>query len=605
MKNVVAILIDSLFSDCLSNGRTSVSSSPFIDKLLDNSIFASNIYSYAPYTDAAAKGLFCSMPTMSEFGYYFGINGSSINPYKIFKENGYETFGIYYPYYLISPKIEQYIDHSIYSTGFVYYGTWRGQFEYYAEKMKKTPLTNDELMVIKKCVELIFDSWELYLNNVLNKNECRIILDSILPGDITLVKEALDNLCSEKIKFMDSPSDYIGDILNQGMNHALAKIDPYDINLFANHDYLENVYLNNSNLLKKAQKKNFLYNLRNNHFSFSKALMGGLDYLRTKDPYDLKYPINYLLGLNTIKSVQTRSFKPDWKYKASARRQVEVGIQSLKNRDPRKPFYIFLHFLDVHQNINFFSFDLDDVDRVSDEFQYMKPMIEGVDKSFIGSLGYQMAINYTDYCIKLLYDELEKLKLTDDTIIALFADHGSSYTYYPVRKRTVNCFHRENHKIPFILWDKKLTQKKCINGMHTSADIYATLYDYLGFKNINLVKGCSMLKNNSQRDYVITEYMGPGCPDMFTRDVWMSIRSENYLITFKSSISNPFNRNAPHQLFDLKTDPLEKKNLARKQNLSSPDISQLIDLVERRFNEIRNERDLFLSDLREGKIHFS
>ena len=74
-----------LVYECIGKGKTKESSTPFLDSLLDNSIYAPNVYSYGPYTDAATKGLWCSMPTLSDYGYYFSINGSNINPYKKFQ----------------------------------------------------------------------------------------------------------------------------------------------------------------------------------------------------------------------------------------------------------------------------------------------------------------------------------------------------------------------------------------------------------------------------------------------------------------------------------------------------------------------------------------
>lgn len=93
MNNVITILVDSVFSECISSRKTKASSTPFIDTLLKDSIYTPNMYSFGPYTNAATKGLYCSVPTLEDYGYYFGINASEYNPYRLFKENGYETYG--------------------------------------------------------------------------------------------------------------------------------------------------------------------------------------------------------------------------------------------------------------------------------------------------------------------------------------------------------------------------------------------------------------------------------------------------------------------------------------------------------------------------------
>ena len=108
--NVIVILLDSVYSQCLGTGRTERSSTPFIDRLITEGLYTPNMYSMGPYTDAATKALFCSEPTMNGFGYYFGINASK-NHFEVFHDNGYEIFGFYYPYYHVGRKTSKIIDH--------------------------------------------------------------------------------------------------------------------------------------------------------------------------------------------------------------------------------------------------------------------------------------------------------------------------------------------------------------------------------------------------------------------------------------------------------------------------------------------------------------
>ena len=55
--------------------------------------------------------------------------------------------------------------------------------------------------------------------------------------------------------------------------------------------------------------------------------------------------------------------------------------------------------------------------------------------------------------------------------------------------------------------------------------------------------------------------MGPGCPDMNRRPVRMGVRTENYLVTVKARLQQPFFRRELCEIYHLKTDPLELYNL--------------------------------------------
>ena len=47
-----------------------------------------------------------------------------------------------------------------------------------------------------------------------------------------------------------------------------------------------------------------------------------------------------------------------------------------------------------------------------------------------------------------------------------------------------------------------------------------------------------IIQNEKGREYVITEYMGPGCPDMLSRELWMAINNKRYLVAVKATIDS-------------------------------------------------------------------
>ena len=137
---------------------------------------------------------------------------------------------------------------------------------------------------------------------------------------------------------------------------------------------------------------------------------------------------------------------------------------------------------------------------------------------------------------------LEKRGLLDNTNIVLVSDHGTSYSFDPVRTRVVNTFHKENYNIPLLVWGKNISRDMAgiYEDVYCSDDVLPTLCDILDIEKPSAFTGKSILKNESAREYVITEYMGPGVPDMLNREAWLSCRTKNYVIAYKHKLDGKF-----------------------------------------------------------------
>ncbi|MFK2437483.1 hypothetical protein ACIXRX_17925 [Bacteroides fragilis] len=81
---------------------------------------------------------------------FFKLNTAPVHHYKAFHDAGYETYDFNYPYYIIGNDVNKYIDHSIYSTGFIYGSEWRGIYSYYHDIIKVRPLNEYEHLLLKK-----------------------------------------------------------------------------------------------------------------------------------------------------------------------------------------------------------------------------------------------------------------------------------------------------------------------------------------------------------------------------------------------------------------------------------------------------------------------
>lgn len=604
MDNVIFILVDSVFSECLGRNRTDESSTPFIDSLINEGLFADNVYSYAPYTDAATIGLYCGIPTLEKLGYYFGINIAENNHFKLFSERGYETIGLYYPYYLVSSKTKKYIDHVVYTGGFKYGSVWGGKLEYYAKEKENRELTNQEYLLIEKCMDLVFDSWLTFYKDIKESETARIIVGSLKTNEMK--SEGESGLKEEYQKYLANKRQYIDELLNQGMNHRLAFLNDYDYGKEKDKQFLKDIYAENRRFFDKVQRVNFTKNIVNNPISIKKSLHSIKKAIFDRDKTYMRYIGNYGMLLAGCKLMEKRSLgKRDWQEVASLDNQINAMFKVLENRDDSKPFYASLHVLEPHHNVSFFSFDSFDKGLIKKEIEYLEPLVKNCGRKFSGNLLYQLSLRYVDFCIKDMFERLKSKGLLDNTTVVLVADHGTSYTFSPTRTKVVNTFHKENYNIPLLIWSKNLSSsaKGKYSGFFSSEDILPTLCKTLGLDIPEDYKGKVIFEEKEGRPYIITEYMGPGVPDMISREVWISIRNNDYVIAYKNSISRSLNKQQPFLIYDLNKDKLEENGFSNIEVLlEKSEVKNMINILEERFNVIKHNTSETLESLPYLKI---
>ena len=238
------------------------------------------------------------------------------------------------------------------------------------------------------------------------------------------------------------------------------------------------------------------------------------------------------------------------------------------------------------------------------DYHFSLNLVKGINKTILLSdindeivnqyILYQLSLRYVDFYVRRIVDELKKRNMLDNTIIVLTADHGSSYTFNPVREISVNNFHKENFKTPFLVWPSN-SKKPNSDAIFSAEDVLPTIFKEAGVKKPDHYKGLEMQNNLEGRKIIVTEYMGPGCPDMFDREIWMSSRSKNYMISYKMNVKNKFDRNNFFEIYDLANDPFEFKNLRLNEKIYSNNvINEMCNAVEKRFYEIIDERDSFI-----------
>lgn len=581
-KNVLFIVIDSVTNDVIFNKNTLKKCTPFLNKLRSKSISGDNMYSEAPYTEAALMSLLGSVDTMDNGGYMEKLKNKRC-VLEYFRNNGYKVFfNNYYPSIYPSYSVIGYNERR-YIEGFDFNQLWEYRLKYFSVIFENGKIKDFEYNILINMLEDNFKAWIEYLIKIkTNDIETIMMNDCIDKSDINI---NINNLKKEYNIFLKNKKKYLQSIFVQNNEHNLFKIKTYKMTDKVHNDKVRKVVMNNyKNVFDKINKltikKNIVYNkfpfkkmsksILNRDFLTVKGLLGGYkNSLFDKDLYQ-RIDSHYDLFKNQ------RSF-----YTVS--QELYKWIDNNKNI----PFMAYVHIDDAHYNENFFTYDTDNLDIINEDFIRIKDYLNNIPKRYKGSITYDLALLYCDNIIKNIFKHLEKNNLLDNTSVVITADHGFSYYFCPVREKYVISSYRENYNVPFIIYDKNI-KPKMIDNFCTTKDIPATLLDLANIKIPKEFKGKSLLSNYDGQDYVLLEYMGGGCPDIYRRPINLGVRTKNYFVKLDAYVNKNFKDNKIIEVYDLIKDPLENNNLYNKKNIELS-IKEELSILEKRFNDIRKQ----------------
>ncbi len=576
-------MMDSVTWESIGTGRCGISPTPFLDSLKSEGLWTTNLYSHGPYTDAATRSLYTGRNTLDDFGYFFKLNSSPISHYKAFKEQGYQTIGYYYPYYMMGSNVTKFIDKLYYKTGFEFGSEWGGIFSYYYEIAKERKLTSTEYVMLSRRLELLFDVWLKFYEDIETKPNAALNLIDILK--FSDVEKGKSILIQEFDSFQANPFCYIDNFLKMGLSHVFWRINDISIDNRISRDYLNKTYKRHKRFFRRIMMNNFVANATKTLPSPKRIFYSFQRYIKTKDRSELAFLENFFLGLTPLQVVKSRWGKPRWQNMPSTRFQMTfIEDQILPSLSKDKPFFLCFNIEEAHNNLSFFTYDIQDDKVVDEEISVLNDFVKKLGINFKGNLIYYLGLRYMDWCIEKFCNKLKALGLWDHTSILFTADHGSSYTFYPIHNARVNNFYDECYHIPILIRHPGLKPTE-IKTYQYSKDILPTFMDVLGLKISPYFKGISMLRNTKEREYVLHEYMGPGCPDILQRPIWFSIRDKNYAIGYKVSIHGTFKDGHVCEVYNLRNDPKCYYNIVDKVNLS--DISYLLDHIYNRFMQLK------------------
>ncbi len=178
---------------------------------------------------------------------------------------------------------------------------------------------------------------------------------------------------------------------------------------------------------------------------------------------------------------------------------------------------------------------------------------------------YYACVSYMDAQVGKILDELDKLELSENTIVVIWGDHGWHLGDHMVwGKHTI--FER-SLKSAFLVKAPGKTNGKPVNKVVSTIDIYPTLVELCGVEMPHQTDGKSLvpLFENNFNNWEEAAY------GYFRNGI--SLRTERYRLTKYFRSQQPY-----IELYDHQTDPYETKNIAADR----PEIvEQLLPLWEK------------------------
>ena len=177
--------------------------------------------------------------------------------------------------------------------------------------------------------------------------------------------------------------------------------------------------------------------------------------------------------------------------------------------------------------------------------------------------GYYASTAYVDAQIGKVLDALDRLKLTDNTIVVLWGDHGWHLGDLGIWTKHTN-FEQAN-RIPIIIAAPGVTQPGSSTRQLTeSVDLYPTLAELAGLpapagpQSIDGISLVSVLKDAAAR---VRDHAYHAYP---RGKLGRAIRTERYRLVQWRSLRNA-SHSVEYELYDYAQDSLERRNLAREK----------------------------------------
>jgi arylsulfatase A-like enzyme len=228
------------------------------------------------------------------------------------------------------------------------------------------------------------------------------------------------------------------------------------------------------------------------------------------------------------------------------------------------PFFAWIHYMDLHWPYHLEETliqpraiaqawqDLGIMNGRSN-FNGNKPITAAQHKHFVEL--YEQSLQYLDTQIGRLMDQLEKLGYDSNTIVILLADHGDEFLDHGRWGHWESNLYDEILNVPLIIRMPDRSSAQVIQRQVRLLDLMPTILDLCDCPISSDLMGTSLVPLWTGRE---AEYKVEEAISEMRRDPWhrIAIRTETFKYIWDSKRPNQ------PDLYDLRADPTEKKNVS-------------------------------------------
>ena len=303
----------------------------------------------------------------------------------------------------------------------------------------------------------------------------------------------------------------------------------------------------------------------------------------------------------------SRGFKdivpPGLRFQGGTADEVTDEAATWLDNHCKKDFFLFVHYWDPH--VNYFKRAPEDYKKIFQKKDYSKiaPTVDYLEKNRMINMVYREAvehamsshyhpkdiipvydacIRYVDYGIEKLFKHLEKLGISEETLLLITSDHGEAFGEKGFFDH-LSCYENIAHVPLIIRWPGKIPSARRIPGYTLEIDLMPTILDFCGLPIPEGIDGKSLkdtMLYDSETPYkeIVTNSASIPIQRMYIRDDWALVH------TLDKSIYEYLNT---YELFDISQDKEQETDLAEQEN--------------DRFNEMRTAYDSWLDEQLQGK----